>query len=193
MTQEIEIEFKNLLTKEEYQRLINHFHTSIRTEMIQKNHYFETADFQIKKHHAALRIREKENTFQMTLKQPNPQGAGLLETHANLTSTEATSSLKGNFVAKAEIENALNTMGVSHTDLRYGGMLKTYRIELNYKDTLIVLDKSDYNGHTDYELELEAQEEAYGLKVFNEILSKHSISIRKTANKIERFYKTLRY
>ncbi|WP_058308130.1 CYTH domain-containing protein [Gracilibacillus massiliensis] len=192
MAQEIEIEFKNLLTEEEYQQLVNHFYSSNSTEMIQKNHYFETADFQIKKHHAALRIREKENTYQLTLKQPNPHGPGLLETHADLTSSEAKLSLEGNFVEKEEIEKALNNMGISHTDLKYGGMLQTYRIESNYKDTMIVLDKSEYNGHTDYELELEAHDEAYGLKIFQEILSNHNIPKRKTANKIERFYKTLK-
>ncbi len=192
MAQEIEIEFKNLLLIDEYQRLVKHFRLSDSKETIQENHYFETADFQLKNQHAALRIRVKEDNCQLTLKQPNPNGAGLLETHADLTSNEAEQWIKGSFTPKKEVQRALETMDISLSELQYGGMLKTYRIETSYQDTLIVLDKSEYNDHTDYELELEAKDEQYGLQVFQTILDNHDIPKRKTANKIERFYKSLK-
>ncbi|MGN8644592.1 CYTH domain-containing protein [Gracilibacillus sp. HCP3S3_G5_1] len=191
MAQEIEIEFKNLLTENEYQQLVQHFCTYGLIETRQKNHYFETADFQLKKQHSALRIREKEGQFQLTLKQPNPDGPGLLETHCHLTSKEAQRWIDGQICWKEEIGTALNSLRIDIQDLKYGGMLETYRLECNCNHTTVVLDKSHYNGYTDYELELEAESEQHGRKVFQELLTAHHIPKRKTANKIERFYHTL--
>ncbi|WP_018933328.1 CYTH domain-containing protein [Gracilibacillus lacisalsi] len=192
MSQEIEIEFKNLLTNEEYQQLVKHFHSYQLTEMEQKNHYFETADFQLKKHHAALRIREKQGTFQLTLKQPNPNGAGLLETHCPITPNEAQQWINGHIIAKDEVSKALQAMHINIHDLKYGGMLKTNRLECTYDNTTVVLDQSHYNGYTDFELELEAEDEQHGKTVFQQLLTAHQIPKRKTPNKIERFYHTLK-
>ncbi|WP_208590185.1 CYTH domain-containing protein [Gracilibacillus suaedae] len=191
MSQEIEIEFKNLLTKEEYQKLVEHFYSYDLTEIEQKNHYFETADFQLKKHHAALRIREKKGTFQLTLKQPNPDGAGLLETHCPITPDETQQWIIGHIIAKDEITKALHAMNINIHDLKYGGMLETYRLECTYNNTTVVLDQSHYNGYTDYELEIEAEDEQHGISVFQQLLTAHHIPKRKTENKIERFYHTL--
>ncbi|WP_347835513.1 CYTH domain-containing protein [Gracilibacillus sp. JCM 18860] len=52
MSQEIEIEFKNLLTSQEYRKLDPLFHSV--TPIVQINHYFETPDFALKRHGAAL-------------------------------------------------------------------------------------------------------------------------------------------
>ena len=46
MTQEIEIEFKNIVTKEEFDTLCKSF--SIEAFTKQVNHYFETPDFSLK-------------------------------------------------------------------------------------------------------------------------------------------------
>ncbi|SFL36567.1 Uncharacterized protein YjbK [Gracilibacillus orientalis] len=192
MSQEIEIEFKNLLTKDEYQQLVTHFRSYELTEIEQKNYYFETPDFQLKQHHAALRIREKKEKFQLTLKQPNPNGAGLLETHCDITTDEAQQWINGHIILKDEIAKALSAISINMQNLKYGGMLETYRLECTYDSTTIVLDKSHYNDHTDYELELEAEDEQHGMTVFKELLSSHQIPKRKTANKIERFYQTLK-
>ncbi|MGP4041159.1 CYTH domain-containing protein [Gracilibacillus sp. D59] len=191
MSQEIEIEFKNLLTKDEYQQLVKHFSSYELTKIEQKNHYFETVDFQLKQHHAALRIREKNNQFQLTLKQPNQNGAGLLETHCDITTDEAQQWINGHIISKDEITEALHALRINIQDLKYGGMLETYRKECNYDSTTVVLDQSHYNGITDYELELEAEDEQHGIAVFQELLSTHQIPKRRTANKIERFYHTL--
>ncbi len=68
MTQEIEIEFKNIVTKEEFDTLCKSF--SIEAFTKQVNHYFETPDFSLKEAGSALRIRHKGATYTLTLKQP---------------------------------------------------------------------------------------------------------------------------
>jgi uncharacterized protein YjbK len=190
MPQEIEIEFKNLLTEAEFNKLYEVFNMKNVPEIQQVNHYFETKDFQLKQHGAALRIREKNGKYQSTLKQP--QGEGLLETYDFLTEQEANSWLQGYITLGPEISKQLQELGISTAELIYGGSLETVRREQSYNDTIIVLDRSKYSDVTDYELELEAQSYAHGEHVFNTILTENGIAKRKTPNKIQRFYDSLR-
>lgn len=190
MPQEIEIEFKNLLTEAEFNKLYEAYDMDNVPEIQQVNHYFETIDFQLKQHGAALRIREKNGKYQSTLKQP--QGEGLLETHDYLTEQEACSWMKGDITTGPEISKQLQELGIATADLCYGGSLETIRREQSYNDTIIVLDKSKYGDIIDYELELEAQSYAYGEQVFSTILTENGIVKRMTPNKIQRFYDSLR-
>ncbi|WP_368895813.1 CYTH domain-containing protein, partial [Priestia megaterium] len=45
MKQEIEIEFKNIVTKEEFDRLRSHFQLTEDQFVSQENHYFDTPAF----------------------------------------------------------------------------------------------------------------------------------------------------
>ena len=83
LSQNLEIEFKNMLTKEEYESVIKTFHIHESSIYTQENHYFDTADFDLKEKSSALRIRQKDGKFEMTLKQPCKEG--LLETNQALT------------------------------------------------------------------------------------------------------------
>ncbi|WP_186575733.1 CYTH domain-containing protein [Aquibacillus kalidii] len=189
MSQEIEIEYKNLLTKEEFDQLLTYFELDNTSAILQENHYFETDNFSLKEKGAALRIREKNNLWQLTLKQPHQEG--ILETHDTLTEAEAKSWINGSILPKPHVAKQLNEMKVDFATLKYGGSLRTYRIELPYKQTTIVLDRSEYNGKTDYELELEAPTKKHGEHVFGELLTALSITKKTTPNKIARFYESL--
>lgn len=193
MSQEIEIEFKNMLTEEEFYRLRDHFKSLPKQQIRQTNHYFETEDFLLKQRGAALRIREKSKQYVVTLKQPNPNGAGLLETHNSLTEAEANCWMEGTIIPKPPIEEALSQLDIDIYSLKYGGMLQTDRTQYPLELATVVLDKSYYNDHLDYELELEVSEEKEGLRLFRNLLSKHHIPERETKNKIERFYRTLKW
>lgn len=59
MAQEIEIELKQLLMKEEFEQLKQHFQLKDSDFHTQTNHYFDTPQFDIKSQFAALRMREK--------------------------------------------------------------------------------------------------------------------------------------
>lgn len=60
-----EVEFKTLLSKEEYERLMELFKGN-RTDF-QTNHYFDTPRFSLKALDASLRVRERED-LELTLK-----------------------------------------------------------------------------------------------------------------------------
>ncbi|MFP7494775.1 CYTH domain-containing protein [Terribacillus saccharophilus] len=189
MPQEIEIEFKNLLTEAEFNQLYKSLDMENTPVIQQVNHYFETKDFQLKQLGSALRIREKNGKFQSTLKQPHADG--LLETHDELTEQQAKAWLQGKITLGPEISKQLQELGISAAELVYGGALETVRRERRYLETTVVLDKSTYGSTTDYELELEAHSYAHGEHVFQSVLSEHGIGKRETPNKIQRFYDSL--
>ncbi|WP_284139403.1 MULTISPECIES: CYTH domain-containing protein [unclassified Virgibacillus] len=189
MAQEIEIEYKNLLTKEEFDRLLFAFPFP-EQPIIQTNHYFETRNFALKDRQSALRIREKNGKYQLTLKEPAAEG--LLETHDSLTKEEAEDWLKGNIRGQHHTAKQLVKLGISIDELVYHGSLVTARRECKYKDVLLVLDFSTYHGTSDYEFELEAPNAQIGQQAFDQILTHLNIEHRTTPNKIQRFFSTLR-
>ncbi|MBP2076579.1 CYTH domain-containing protein [Oceanobacillus polygoni] len=188
MTQEIEIEFKNLLEKEEYHRLLQNISFPSQGKL-QINHYFETEEFSLKEQGCAIRIREKHGKYTLTLKEPHPDG--LLETHDSLTEQEALSWINGTIIPKSNTSKQLLEKNIQPEKLIYCGSLSTLRRELSYKDVLLVLDYSTYNNKEDFELEIEANTKASGLQMFNQLLEEHNIIQRITPNKIERFFHSL--
>lgn len=185
MTQEIEIEYKNLLTKEEFNHILKGLPFP-ENGITQTNHYFETEDFFLKQNGCALRIREKQGKYQLTLKEPHPQG--LLETHDALTKQEALDWIAGNINEKENTAKQLANKGISTADLIYYGSLTTERRELHHDDVLVVLDYSTYNGKSDYELEVEAPSEAIGIRAFHSLLETYQVEKKHTPNKIKRFF-----
>lgn len=188
MTQEIEIEYKNILTKEEYDKLLQVFPFP-REGLKQVNHYFETPDFKLKQHKSAIRIREINGTFRLTLKQPYEQG--LLETHDDLTEHEAQLWRQGNIIPQKNTLKQLHAMGISANELVYFGSLTTIRREFTDHSIQYVLDCSMYHGQIDYELEIEAPTVSAGKKAFDTLLKTYAITRKTTPNKIERFFSAM--
>ncbi|MEN1967216.1 CYTH domain-containing protein [Lentibacillus sp. N15] len=188
MSQEIEIEFKNLISEAEFYQLLARYPFPEQA-ITQTNYYFETGDFALKERGCALRIREKKDQFVLTLKEPHPNG--LLETHDTLTRQEAHAIMNGTYFNKSHVFQRLNAMHISVPSLVYYGKLTTNRRETEFEDVLLVLDHSLYNNTSDYELEIEAPTEQIGLHVFHQILEQQEIIRRDTPNKIERFFSTL--
>lgn len=187
MNQEIEIEYKNLLTKQEFDRLTVFFGFTKDAFNLQENHYFDTQDFQLKASNAALRIRFKNGNYVLTLKEPAE--IGLLETHQQLNKEEAEGLLFSNErLREGTITKQLQNLGVKSDDLRFFGTLSTARAEKKTDDGLIVLDHSRYLNKEDYEIEVEVTNAEEGFRSFQKLLASHQIPVRKTPNKIKRFY-----
>ncbi|MDX5474622.1 MAG: CYTH domain-containing protein [Bacillaceae bacterium] len=187
VNQEIEIEFKNLLSKEEYERLLQTFNLNNNMPVKQINYYLDTDDFQLKSHGCALRIREKKGMYTLTLKQP--KGNALLETHQEITIDEMNSIKDGNCIPQGSISAILtNDLSVNDKLIKYFGSLTTYRFETMHESGLLVLDKSEYLDETDYELEFEVSNYEVGQAEFEQLLDVQKIQMRETKNKIVRFY-----
>ncbi|CEI84537.1 putative triphosphatase YjbK [Oceanobacillus oncorhynchi subsp. incaldanensis] len=185
MSQEVEIEFKNLLTTQEYNQLAEALFSQAET-IEQTNYYFETPSFDLKGNHSALRIRKKNETYTLTLKEPHPDG--LLETHDKLSEEAFLSWTSGSPTEAPNVLKQLQEMSVDVSSLTYLGKMTTLRKERPYQDTLIVLDKSMYLDAVDAELELEAASRDHGEKVFKSLLGNYEIPFRETPAKIARFF-----
>ncbi|MCA0979802.1 MULTISPECIES: CYTH domain-containing protein [Exiguobacterium] len=183
MTQEVEIEFKSMLTKDEYEKLIQAYKLEDQVRW-QANDYFDTPTFQLKKQGAALRIREKKHGQVLTLKQPNE--VGLLETHAAITEEEAEDLFKYGIIHDDQMKQALAPFQLNAA-LEHLGRLETNRAEHQTEDGLLVLDESHYLETTDYEIEFEVTNEEAGKRAFERLLAEHGLPYRPAKNKIVRF------
>jgi uncharacterized protein YjbK len=186
MAQEIEIEVKTMVTEDAYLTLLKAFHFDPNEAIVQNNHYFETNDFFLKSVNAALRIRERNERFTLTLKQPHQ--TGLLETHQILTKAESTVALQQGSLPNGEVLDQLNQLKIPVKQLTHLGTLTTSRIEFEYKDGLLCLDKSTYFDVTDYEVEFEGTSEEHAETTLNALLKEFGLSKQPTENKVRRFF-----
>ncbi|MED3572366.1 CYTH domain-containing protein [Cytobacillus praedii] len=186
MSQNIEIEFKNLLTKQEFEMLVNHFKLKDTDFFTQENHYFDTPDFALKEQGSALRIRKKGEKYELTLKQPYQDA--LLETNESLEPLAAEKIFETGRIRNETIKGLIKKMNIDPDRIQYFGSLSTKRAEVEYENGLIVIDNSFYLNIEDFELEYEVSNRNDGQKKFSALLEQLEIPVRKTENKIKRFY-----
>jgi uncharacterized protein YjbK len=185
MTKELEIEFKNMLTQKEYERLLAHFGRSREEAKTQQNFYFDTADFQLKQRKCALRIRRKGDAYECTLKTPAPEGN--YEITDRLSAEVAEAMIQGRSFQSPEVQTALQQLGVEPAKLQPIGKLTTHRTELEIDGGLLVLDHSEYGDTEDFEAEFEVAEAAAGKARFLGLLKSQGIPERAADKKIARF------
>lgn len=187
MAQEIEIEFKNMLKQEEYEHLINDYESDGKKTK-QTNYYFDTNQMQLKENKCALRIRRKGNYYVLTLKEPHPDG--LLETHQDISEAQFKDAHStGNIPNDGEVVDRIKAiLGTTNFHMSFLGELTTERVEVSIPEGLLVFDKSWYLSVVDYEMEFECTDRQVGEAFFLKFLKKHDIPVRKTENKIMRFY-----
>lgn len=186
MTKELEIEAKNIVTEAEFNKLLTIFSIKNEQFITQCNHYFESDDLALKTKGCALRIREKNGRFTLTLKQQ--QIDGVLETHQTISKEEAIALMNGHPLLAGEIKDELELLQIHVATLNFLGTLKTERAEIEYKSGLLVFDKSDYFDCIDYELEYEGASKEVVWANFEELLTIHTIPLRETKPKIARFF-----
>lgn len=158
-----ELEKKLLLTEDEYDYLMEHLGCD--NPLIQKsvttqiNYYFDTDDFSMNRQNTTCRIRLKDGKYKAIIKKHSTG-----EDQSTETEMEIYDGL---------VSNAFTKMG-----LKLQGELITKRC-IVFKDTYCeaVLDKNEYLGHTDYELEIEYTSEHEKdaqtiLKIFRDMLTR---------------------
>ncbi|WP_107942159.1 CYTH domain-containing protein [Metasolibacillus fluoroglycofenilyticus] len=186
MNHEIEIEFKNMLSKTKYDELLTIFDIQEGEAVRQENHYFDTADFQLKAIDSGLRIRILPNKIECTLKEKATEHT-YIETTDILTEEEASRILQGSTFTAPTVIARLQERGIAFEQLILFGTLATERVEIPYKEGLLVLDHSFYLQREDYEVEYEAQDETVGRTVFQQFLTNYNIPIAHADKKIARF------
>lgn len=158
-----ELEKKLLLTEDEYAYLMEHL--GYENPLIQKpittqvNYYFDTDDFSMNRQNTTCRIRLKDGKYKATMKK---------HTSGSDQSTET----------EMEIRNGLESNAFTDMGLKLQGELVTKRcVVLKDANCEAVLDKNEYLGHKDFELEIEYAPEHENdaqviLKIFRDMLTR---------------------
>lgn len=185
MSEQLEIEFKNVLSASEYHTLLHYFQAKETDFFIQENHYFDTEEHALKLLGAGLRIRILSDLAELTLKTPVENN--LLETTDTLSLATAHELLSKNKIDfQGAVVEKLKQLQIQPKEVHLIGSLKTKRFEKMTEKGLFVLDQSFYGEQVDCELELEVTEETAGEKTFNAFLREHQIERNPSKNKIAR-------
>lgn len=185
MSENLEIEFKTLLSIEEFSRVVDYFQFKEEQFFTQINYYFDSADFQLRKRRLGLRVRVLSDNAEITLK--IPEKVGLLEINDTLSVDEAKAIVESATLPTiGNVYNKLNQLGIDQSDLRLIGSLTTKRAEIKLPQGLLALDESWYNEQHDFELELEVNDATNGKKDFLSLLDTLTIKESPSPNKIQR-------
>ncbi|WP_289687119.1 CYTH domain-containing protein [Staphylococcus nepalensis] len=180
-----EIEFKQLLSKANYQDIYDKYFLDEKA-FSQTNYYIDTLNFDLKSHQSALRIRVKNNAYEMTLKVPAE--IGLLEYNFETNiEPKLNEQIESQDLPEDILDQLLN-MGIDIDSLIILGDLTTERIEKEIDGNLLVLDKNRYLGFEDFELEYEVDDYNEGLIQFKSILNQFNIKHEMPNNKVQRFF-----
>lgn len=176
MTKNIEIEFKTFISEDVYNNLIKEFELE-NNIFSQTNYYFDTEDTLLMQEKTVLRIRQKGSNYKLTKKTRAEVGAD--ETHLLISKEQAENFLQNGFDAKI-INLPYYVKNIAQ--------LTTHRASTPYKNGTLFLDKSEYYGKVDYEIEYEVDEEKEGLKDFKNFLDSHNITFKESIRKSKRAY-----
>ena len=173
MSNAIEIEAKALVSAEEYKKLAKAFRGYPR--YVQTNHYIDTEDRYLAQEGIALRIREKGQAYELTLK--TPLSEGLLEKNAPITSTQFAELRDFGEFPKTDITRFLIQLDIDVTKLKILTSLTTERIDVEYKGGLLSLDRNTYSGKTDYEIEFEYTSLNGAKKIMKDLFDENGIEV----------------
>lgn len=189
---EIEKEFKNLLTKEQYEAIAGDYQSVFTKDITQTNSYYDYEGL-LQQHKMALRIRivEGKETGEITLKIPQSSLEVLEYTEVLPVDILNAYNHDKQFTLPTSLQEALENKGITLQIVNQTALLTTHRLEGALSENeWLVLDESHYNGKVDYEMEMEVRSLELGEPVFLGILEKYKIERRQAESKIKRALST---
>ena len=189
---EIEKEFKNLLSKEQYDALVNDYKEVFTKDVTQTNSYYDYEGL-LQEHKMALRIRivEGKETGEITLKIPQSSLEVLEYTEVLPVDILNAYNHDKQFMLPTSLQEALEDNGITIQTVNQTALLTTHRLEGALSENeWLVLDESHYNGKVDFEMEMEVRSFELGEPVFLGILAKYNIERRQAESKIKRALST---
>ena len=153
MSNNIEIEAKVILSRQDYKKVFDTLKTKITDTHTQTNFYIDSQDRVLKKNDIALRIREYNRTYVLTCK--TPLSEGLLEKNQELSEKVALEMINLNRFPSGGIQDFLELLDIDVSNLEVLASLTTRRNELSIDSSKISLDENTYGNKVDYEIEVE--------------------------------------
>lgn len=176
----IENEFKIMLNQGQYEKILEMFGWD--EVIIQVNHYYDTDDLALSSLHITCRVREIGGRYFLQMKFPGAADYSRVELEKPLDALPST-------IASDELLQPHPHGHEVLPDVKRLGSLKTTRNVHRFEGGEIDLDKSEYFGKTDYEIEVEFTDENSARKVLSDIAEKLGIEPNSEvcAGKIRRF------
>lgn len=166
-------ESEYLKIKEEYLNI-----GRICREFTNKNTYFDSPDLYLTHHHMVLRIREiNDLEKELTLKIKGEDGD--IEITHNIESEEEYQKLLSGNISNLDIEKEISSRGGDIKSLGVITTLTTERVEVEFDDHLLVIDKNFYNNKIDFNLEVESTSRELAKKHLEKVISKYGIAYKK--------------
>lgn len=169
-----EIEFKTMLTKEEYEELLKIYAPPSYT---QKNIYLDTRSEYFRQRKIGCRIRIKENHFEFTLKEPKSEDI-TEESNWPLAQADVVEFQRSGVFTPEWLDLPEELISI--------GEIETLRSELPFQSGQLMIDQSTYFSVVDYELEFEAPDYTQGKTDFEEFLALHKLPYRPAKKKLVR-------
>ena len=166
-------ESEYLKIKEEYLNL-----GQICREFTNKNTYFDSPDLYLTHHHMVLRIREIDGLEkELTLKVKGENGD--IEITHNIESEEEYQKFLSGNISNSKIEKEIANRGGDINSLCVIATLVTERMEVEFDDHLLVIDKNFYNNKIDFNLEVESTSRKLAKEYLEKVISKYGITYKK--------------
>lgn len=186
MSNAIEIEAKALVSQDDYRKLVKAYKGYQR--YTQTNYYVDNEALQLGKDGIALRVREKDDAFTLTLKTPLSQG--LLEKNEPLTKKQFEDFRDHHIFPKTDMVRFLTMLGYDVNELKIITYLTTDRVDVELQDGLLSIDRNVYSGLTDYEIEFEYNNMDGAVEILQNIFKENGIPFKiNTATKVQRAMK----
>ena len=186
MAKEYDVSFRTMLTLAEYERLIDKFSSC--NSNYQTNYYFDTPRFSLKAAEIVLRAKERDR-IELGLKRR--KGYNQIDITEPITKEEFDELVAHGTIPCKSIFNEVVDIIKDQKLLNYLA-LSTFRIFLPYRNGLLAIDKVEYLGHIDYELEFQAASRDAGKRDFVATVKELGVTYKKGEPKIKRAYNALK-
>ena len=188
MSTNLEIESKAMLSKSDYEKLMESFpHIDSYTQI---NYYISSKELLSKVSKYGMRIRKKNKAFELTLKDKNNDE--IIEINQEIPRKSYVFLKYFHKFPDGDVKDYLtiNMIG-DPSKLKIIGKMKTIRKDIKLQSSLISIDKSIYNHHVDYEIECEDKTPIAAKTNLQIFLAQHEIVYKKSElSKLARFLQT---
>lgn len=187
MTKNLEIEYKTLITSQQYIKLMEQYLLLGEIE-IQENFYFDTPSRELAEQNMGLRIRIFDTTAEQTSKISAGKAHSLVETTIPLNCEDAKRYVANESIKQDPLfTSQLEKIHVNENDLTVTGHIKTSRLDVSLPIGRLAIDKTYFEGHVDHELELEVTNAKQGKIDFEDFLARNQIALSgPIKNKVQR-------
>ena len=179
-TIEHEYESRSMISEEKYFEIASSFYRedSYLKTITQRNQYFDSEDFFLTNNNIVLRIRITNKGAVLTLKISETDGHSK-EISQKISYFQHKALIEKSHFPKGQIKLLLMAKGIPLLSLKYICEMKTKRIQVNMKNYNYCIDKNEYRGIADYNIEVEARSMDEANKIMKDLSIKYNFEISK--------------